>query len=178
MYYGYWQSEQYFASIAPAVREAFRFVEPSSSTARGYYEEIRQAQAVSIHVRRGDYLGMDSYRDVFADGYYERAIAYVKSKVNNPRFYVFSDDTAWCRSAFAGEQFHMVEHEGKDVHVDMWLMSNCKHNIIANSTYSWWGAWLNANPEKIVVSPKEWFTERSVFLADMDDLLPGGWVRL
>jgi hypothetical protein len=177
-YLGFWQSEKYFASVAEQVRSAFTFRQPEKVECISVLQEIRKANSVSIHVRRGDFLQKPAYIDLCEAGYYGSAIAYMDKHVRDAKFFVFSDDIQWCRDTFKGEQFFLVDcNTGEDVHLDMFLMSECKHNIIANSTFSWWAAWLNGNQQKMVLTPDQWFSEGCVE-HDMNDILPEQWLRI
>ncbi len=135
----YYQNEGYFKSYEAEIREL-------------YGEGIGYLPTVSIHVRRGDYVGSTFHVDLTKTDYYERAI----EMFPNEHFVVFSDDPAWCKEKWGNDpRFQIIE--GNDEVTDMNLMASCKHNIIANSTFSWWAAWLNPNPGKTVVCPFEWF---------------------
>jgi len=133
---------------------------------------------VSLHLRRGDYREKSYYCDLHKLGYYEAAILEIKQRVPDAKFFVFSDDPPWCKEVFSGAEFCVVDcNQGKEAFLDMYLMTQCQHNIIANSTFSWWGAWLNRNSTKIVITPGEWFSGNDVH-HDMDDLLPEDWLRI
>jgi hypothetical protein len=176
---GYWQSEKYFLPFAERLRQIFRFRVPESVAVRAFAEEMKLCTSVALHIRRTDYQKQsDLYRDVYREGYYGKAIAFIKEHVASPVFFIFSDDIVWCREHFVGPEFRIVEHaKGELAHTDMYLMTQCKHVITANSTFSWWGAWLNANPQKIVVSPKEWFASPKI-MHNMADILPPEWQKL
>lgn len=176
---GYWQSEKYFANHADVIRSDFTFKLPISQENTGIVKMISQVNAISLHVRRGDYVSnqkTNAAHGVCSLDYYRAAIQLITKKVEHPVFFIFSDDIKWVKSNLTiDSQCVYVEHnQGQESYNDMWLMSLCKHNIIANSSFSWWGAWLNANVEKIVVAPKQWFASQK----DVRDLLPNGWVRL
>ena len=155
---GDWLSPKYFESIKDVVVIAYRFhniCNKNVDTAN----EMHGNNSVSIHIRRGDYLKLPYYC-VCNENYYRQAIEQIKDRVDNPIFYVFSNEPSWCDS-FMKEfrvNFKIVNwNQGKDSYQDMYLMTQCKHNIIANSTFSWWGAWLNNNTDKIIVAPSKWF---------------------
>lgn len=151
---GYWQSEKYFLPIADVIRKDFTFPEASSRN-KALVEEMSRTIPVSIHVRRGDYLGSFPVMD---ETYYDKTMNYFVQKYGDVHFYVFSNDMEWCRDHLDAEQTTFVDwNTGKDSPYDMWLMTQCKHNIIANSSFSWWGAWLNQNEGKEVIAPKTWF---------------------
>jgi hypothetical protein len=108
--------------------------------------------------------------------YYHEAIKIMKEKIKNPYFFIFSDDIPWVKENLKidGDAFFITGKKIKD-HEEMFLMSRCKHNIIANSSFSWWGAWLNNNPEKIVIAPKRWFNNEKI---NTSDLVPDNWLRI
>ena len=176
---GYWQSEQYFGAIAPAVRDAFTFVPPNAGN-RAIAAQIADRQSVSLHVRRGDYVSnakISEFHGLCSKEYYEAAVKLVRSKVRDPRFFVFSDDLDWCRRNLElGDEAVFVDvNRGDDSYNDMWLMSLCNHHIIANSTFSWWGAWLDGRADRITIAPRRWFAaERE----NTSTIYPADWVRV
>jgi Glycosyl transferase family 11 len=176
---GYWQSEQYFADIANIIREDFTFKLPMSQQNAELAKQINQVNAVSLHIRRGDYANnpetMATYGLCSLD-YYKEAIRYIVERVNAPHFFIFSDDINWVKNNLKIDYpYQYVDHNhGTESYNDMRLMSLCKHHIIANSSFSWWGAWLNRNPEKLVVAPQKWFANE----LNVDDLFPRGWITL
>ena len=150
---------RYFSDIEQDVRKTFEF-KGIDGVNLEWTIRMYHCNSVSLHIRRGDYLNNPIY-GVCDEKYYEKAIAAIKEKVDTPRFYVFSDDTAWCEDFMRkqGVDYQIISHNtGEDSYKDMYLMTRCKHNIIANSTFSWWGAWLNDNERKIVISPNKWTT--------------------
>lgn len=176
----YWQSEKYFTDIKDKIQSEFRFREPLAGEAAGIGEAVRRENSVSLHVRRGDYI-LPKYAKLYGGtdlAYYGRAIAHVAERVKNPRFFIFSNDAAWCRENIKSP-FPMVYvpagAAGPKASFHLQLMSLCKHNIIANSTFSWWGAWLNANAGKIVVAPKQWYRDSNMPAAG---IVPAGWTKL
>lgn len=187
---GYWQSEKYFDGIAELIRGQVTPKTPLDSRNADLQKTMQTQHSVAVHVRRGDYSSSpySSFFGVLPETYYAEAIAAVKQRAGNPAFYFFSDDIAWCKSNFGKSGAEFIGHNtGADAYKDMLLMASCKHNIIANSTFSWWGAWLNSNPEKVVIAPKQWF--RSNFLDKKEpvyasrvyntgDLIPEMWTRL
>jgi hypothetical protein len=178
IYRGTFQSEKYFENSFSEVRLNLRFQEQKTSLETQHLKaKISEQNSISLHIRRGDYLS-DKFSSGFAGicnlEYYERAVQYIKQNVSNPVFYIFTDDIEWVKENFKIENSHFVIHNsGKDSWQDMYLMSNCKHNIIANSTFSWWGAWLNNNQDKIVIAPKIWWNHFT-----KDDVVPDSWIRL
>jgi hypothetical protein len=177
---GYWQSERYFAHAAARVRQEFGFRnEPSGQNAE-LAREIAARTAVSLHVRRGDYASDPATRAVHglcSVDYYRRAAAFIAERVRDPVFVLFSDDPEWARTHLdLGGETLAVDHNGAHNGAeDLRLLSLCRHHIIANSTFSWWGAWLSANPDKIVIAPARWFADGT---RDTSDLLPHRWVTL
>ena len=176
---GYWQSEKYFLEVAEQIREDFYFRLPLESQNTELAKQINQVNAVSLHVRRGDYANnpkTTATHGLCSLDYYREAIQHVAKHVQQPYFFVFSDDIAWVKSDlkidFPCE--YVVFNQGAESHNDMRLMSLCQHHIIANSSFSWWGAWLNQNADKIVVAPKRWFVNET----NTEDLIPQDWVML
>ncbi|MGC8880317.1 MAG: alpha-1,2-fucosyltransferase [Anaerolineae bacterium] len=177
---GYWQSEKYFATIADLIREEFQLKREPSATSRELAQRICDCQAVSLHVRRGDYVTnprTHQVHGVCSLEYYARCIAYIEQRVERPTFFVFSDDMDWARDHIrpAHPTVYVTHNGAARDYEDLWLMSQCKHHILANSSFSWWGAWLCENPDKIVIAPRRWFNEPG---HDTRDLLPEGWVAL
>lgn len=176
---GYWQSERYFAAQTNTIRADFTFRQPLAGRNLELAQEIETINAVSLHIRRGDFVSNPktmAIHGVCPLAYYESAVRYIAERVDAPHFFVFSDDMDWVRANLNMDHpCRYVNHNrGSESYNDMRLMSLCRHYIIANSSFSWWGAWLNPNPEKIVVAPKKWFTKES----NLEDLFPQGWVIL
>lgn len=174
---GYWQSERYFDGVAKSLRELFRFKYDFDSVNLALSESIFDENSVSLHVRRGDYFNNPNSRRIHAvdlSGYYKKAIEYVSRRVSDPVFYVFSDDHDWVlRNVDLPKSSRIVKHNiGPMSYVDMWLMSVCKNNIMANSSFSWWGAWLNESVNKIVTCPRQWFTDEGMKVLDPSDVYP------
>ena len=176
---GYWQSESYFKDVAPAVRKDLRVISPLSADSQALAERIGNTRSVSLHVRRGDYVSNPktfSYHGVCEPGYYTKAIATLKKQVGEMEIFVFSDDLDWVKENISAEfPMTFVNHADRQDYEDLYLMSLCRHNIIANSSFSWWGAWLNKNPGKIVAAPARWFNEVN---ANTNDLLPAEWLKV
>jgi hypothetical protein len=176
---GNWQTEHYFNDCQEVIRADFSFRLPSTSINAALKEQINNVMAISLHVRRGDYLANPSslaFHGLCSLDYYRRAISYISDRVVNPVFYIFSDDIPWVRENLSIEfPCHYVDHNnGDQSYNDMRLMSLCQHHIIANSSFSWWGAWLNPSIDKIVIAPSQWV------LSDFDtsDIVPSSWVKL
>lgn len=156
---GYWQTEKYFKDIREELLEEFTFPPSLTDEEENVLQSIRRYNSVSIHIRRGDYLSnADKYGNICTKEFYFKAIQFLQEKLNTPLFYVFSDDMKWAKKEFSTFQnmfFVELGDEISDIH-DMKLMSSCKHNIIANSSFSWWASWLNQNPDKMIIAPKCW----------------------
>lgn len=163
---GYWQCEKYFADIRKTLLKKFTFPVENSSMYEKKLSQIQMSQSVSIHVRRGDYLTEQNtkvYGNICTLNYYRNAISYIREKVKDAVFFLFTNDKDWVREKIYEEGMVIVDCNSNDQdYLDMFLMSQCKHNIIANSSFSWWGAWLNQNIDKIVISPKKWFRNHKV----------------
>jgi len=153
---GFWQNEKYFKNIREELLKIF-IPKNISDTAQKFLEQIQNGESVSIHIRRKDYLSLKHIYYICELDYYKKAIELMKSKVMNPKFFVFSDDIDWCKKNLGIQAIYIENTIDID---DLFLMKNCKHNIIANSTFSWWGAWLNENENKMVIGPKQWFVKK------------------
>ena len=136
---------------------------------------IHETNSVSLHVRRGDYVKLQHIHGLCDLDYYAHAIRFITEHLTNPHFFIFSDDIQWVTNNLKigfSHTFVDINH-GHDSAWDMWLMANCKHNIIANSSFSWWGAWLNQNPNKIVVAPAQWFAD-----GQQTDIISDDWTKI
>lgn len=177
---GYFQSEKYFTDNIVNIREELKIITPPSAANIEVLDKISACNAVSLHVRRGDYVTDPEalrYHGVCDLQYYHHAVAFMAKEVNNPVFFVFSDDITWAKENIKVDyETHFVDINDADTNYeDLRLMSSCKHHIVANSSFSWWGAWLNTNISKKVVAPKKWFaTDQN----DTRDLLPDSWIKL
>lgn len=153
---GSWQNESYFKEIETMLRTEFQLSDNLDIDESDWLKSINESNSVAIHIRRGDYVSLNLDR-VCSLNYYSLAMAHIRSKINDVHFFIFSDDPKWAEENFKELNMNIVStEEYRSPCVDMYLMSQCKHQIIANSTFSWWAAWLNTNPEKIVVAPKFW----------------------
>ena len=176
---GYWQSERYFAEAADTIRSDFVLREPPSPDNRCWLDFIRaQDCAVSVHVRRDDYLLSDLH-GVCSPAYYREAARLVEQRTGAKSvFFVFSDEPDWAREHLRlGHETYVLDHnDTKDrPHEDLRLMAACDHHVIANSSFSWWGAWLDSSPDKIVVGPEPWLRSRE---HEPTGILPEGWLRV
>jgi len=172
---GYWQSERYFISAEDIIRDDFRFSTPLSDENLELADKIKHSESVSLHVRRGDYINNSVYASCSLD-YYQSAINHLSMQFDSPNFFIFSDDIDWVKENINLKHPHVYidNNQGDQSYNDMRLMSLCRHNIIANSSFSWWGAWLNANDAKTVIAPKKWFNTD----LNSKDLIPASWIRL
>lgn len=180
---GYWQSEKYFADIADIVRREFTLKTPLSEKTRDVSELIASKRSVSIHIRRGDYAALrktKQHHGVCDLEYYFRCVDHIKRSVKNPHFFIFSDDPQWARDNLKSICYAtVVDHNLLgNAYEDLWLMSRCDHHIIANSSFSWWGAWLNPRKDKIILAPKQWFAEKTQISTNIEDLFPSSWIAL
>lgn len=173
---GYWQNHNYFEKIRPELLKVFSFKPPVNLKNSIAKKTIQAKESVSVHIRRGDYLNFkDIYGEICTINYYMKAIEYIKKTVKNPHFYFFSDEPNWIRENFNLSNMTVIDWNSRDdASYDMYLMSKCKHNIIANSTFSWWAAWLNKNPKKIVISPSKYDSKTNI----TDDKKLNGYIYL
>lgn len=171
------QSWKYYIGCEQEIREAFAWNKGLlSEKTNEVAAAINNCNSVSIHIRRGDYLSPwnKGLGEVCDAAYLERAIAYIRFHLENPHFFIFSDDKEWVKENMAGDDVTIVDHNyGTDSWQDMYLMSQCKHQILANSSFSWWSAFLNVNEGKIIVAPKRWWAP-----FEHDDVVPDSWIRL
>ncbi len=178
---GYWQSEKYFRDREDVIRKEFSIKVPMSGPNEVMARRIAdEPTAVSIHVRRGDYVSdstTNRYHGTCSLDYYRDAVERISELADGAHFFVFSDDIEWVKENLKpGRPVTYVDfNDDKSNYEDLRLMSLCKHHIIANSSFSWWGAWLNLNPDKIVIAPGKWFNDTSI---DTADLIPDSWIRL
>jgi hypothetical protein len=156
-YTGYWIDRRFFMTDENTIRKIFEFKNEMSECNKKTVNAIQNSSSVSVHIRRGDFVGNKTYDGICDKAYYDRAIKIIENRVDNPHYYLFSDDPEWIRNNFKLENMTIVDwNKEEESYWDMYLMSCCRHNIIPNSTFSWWGAFLNPNDEKIVVGPKYW----------------------
>jgi len=177
---GYWQSEKYFFHYSELIRKQFKFKIFLSSKNIVVADLIKKtSNAVSLHIRRGDYTSTAEARSVhFVCGidYYDRAMKAIENKVLEPTYFIFSDDIEWVKKNIKIKKNHYYINHNKsnESYNDMRLMSLCDHHIVANSSFSWWGAWLNPNIDKIVIAPKKWFANS----IDCTTHVPKKWLRI
>ncbi|WP_353124357.1 alpha-1,2-fucosyltransferase [Parapedobacter pyrenivorans] len=171
-YWGYWQHIGYIRPVADQLRTDLRF--PAFADAKNIElaNMLVDGNTVSVHIRRGDYLGDPLLGGICDADYYQRALTYIRQHVDSPLFIFFSDDIPWCKGNLPIANALFVDwNAGMESFRDMQLMSLCRHHIIANSSFSWWGAWFNPYPGKIVVSPSRWVTMDELDLSGI--ILPG-----
>jgi hypothetical protein len=174
---GIWQVEAYSKDIKNILLKEFVFRMPEDEKNIELIEKIKQSNSVSIHIRRGDYLS-DHWQKILGvikgTAYYKNAIDHINKKIRDPFYFVFSDDSNWVKENLRlGNCIYVDHNTGNNSYIDMYLMSLCKHNIIANSTFSWWAAWLNKNENKIVLIPERWINGKSC-----EGIFPISWIKI
>jgi len=176
-YYGGWHTPSYFKSVNESVLGVYNFNNPSDIENINIINKIISFNSVSLHVRRGDYINssnIDLFGGVCTIDYYKNAINLILEKVDDCHFFVFSNDMKWVQENLHLENFTYVDNNnGLNSWLDMYLMSLCNHNIIANSTFSWWGAWLNKHLNKIVISPNK-FLNKDLYT----EVYPENWLKI
>ena len=177
---GYWQSEKYFKEYRKDLLMQFTLRKEIHLQGQQYREKIKSTESVSLHIRRGDYVAnthTNSVHGICSLEYYKDAVLNIEEKVGNIHLFIFSDDLNWAKENldFIDNITFIELPEDVPDHEEMYLMSLCKHNIIANSSFSWWGAWLNQHENKMVIAPKLWFNDISI---DTSDLIPEDWMCL
>ena len=178
-YDGYWQSERFFKSVEDILRKELQFRLQLNEIHDNLLIKISLNESVSIHIRRGDYITIKGNKELFSEctlEYYKQAINFFNVKLNNPLFFIFSDDINWAKNRFIGDEYCFVDFNKDFPEMDLYLMSKCKNNIIANSTFSWWGAWLNNYEFKKVIAPRKWYNGSLNIL--VNDLLPSDWIKI
>lgn len=178
---GSFQNEEYFFNIANEIHKRFSFKPFFDEKNLWFINQIKDSESVAIHVRKGDgYSSWKRFQGTCPLEYYKTAIEYMQLKLKNPRFFVFTDSPTWVKENFSWLKYDLVDWNptvGWGNHFDMQLMSMCKHNIIANSTYSWWGAWLNNNLRKIVIAPRYWYS-KSISLKEQRNIVSDLWIKM
>lgn len=179
---GYFQCEKYFLYIRDVLLSQFTIKEKLSDYTQELSKMISDStNSISLHIRRGDYVSNSHTKSIHGTCdliYYANAIQYIKNKLQNVSIFLFSDDIEWSKENLRIENIIYIDSKEKRIpHEDIYLMSLCKHNIIANSSFSWWGAWLNQNKDKIVIAPKRWFADEKLEKYSID-IVCDDWVRL
>ena len=166
---GYWQSEKYFRKYKNEIYEMFTLKDPISQSCEEILNNINKENSVAIHIRRGDYIEIGCNLDV---EYFQDAIKYIENNIENPVFYVFSDDIEWVKDKFDNTNKYKFISNSKNLTMieEFYLMSSCKNQIISNSSFSWWAAWLNKNDDKLVIVPK--------FSVWSGDFYPDEWIKI
>ncbi|MCU4165570.1 alpha-1,2-fucosyltransferase [Carboxylicivirga caseinilyticus] len=178
---GYWQSEFYFSEYKTEIFELFQFPSLPVEYTRIQFE-ISQCNSVSIHIRRGDYASssyINSIHGLLPMSYYKSSINTIQDLYPESHFFIFSDDIEWVKLNFDSNHKQTIVDTSRsnEAHIDMQLMSLCKHNIIANSSYSWWAAWLNQNENKTVIAPKKWFADNKKNDTQTKHIIPRAWIQ-
>lgn len=175
---GYWQSEKYFEEIEDTIRREFTIKTEADKKNKSMLEKIKSTNSVCLHVRRGDYVHESKASKLHGTctlEYYKKSIELMNGKLSQPTYFIFSDDIIWTKKNLKIEKpaiFVDINSSGKS-YEDLRLMSNCNHFIIANSTFSWWAAWLSGNSDKIICAPKRWFNTQ-----EEGDIVPKEWIRV
>jgi len=175
--YGYFQTEKYFEKYRNEILEIFTFKQNHKDEAENFLSEkvpplASDKNIISLHVRRGDYTLYPNHHPTCSDEYYQSAIS--KFDLSNSIFLVFSDDIEWCKKKFEGESFIFSDTDNQ--YLDLAIMSFCDHHIIANSSFSWWGAWLNKSEDKKVIAPSRWFGP--ALNKDTSDIYCKNWIKI
>ena len=170
---GYWQNELYFSNIREVLLRELSPINSMNDLGCDYLEPINKCNSVSLHVRRGDYLNLKNINVLDVD-YYMKAVEYIRKSIEKPTFFIFSDDLDWCKKSLGFLDGCIYVDRTQTEIDDLKLMSFCRHNIIANSSFSWWGAWLNQNPKKTVIAPKDWMLNDP----GSNDVILSDWVKL
>lgn len=177
LFSGYWQSEKYFKQIENIIRQDFQLKDIPDELNHEMANLMQVSDSISLHVRRGDYVTnpvTQEFHGLCSPKYYQKAIQIVQDKIDNPVFFVFSDDMEWVKQNMniPCKCYYITNNTAKKDYLDMWLMSQCKHHIIANSSFSWWGAWLGGLDDSLTIAPKKWFQDPRI---ETRDLLPEPW---
>lgn len=177
LFYGYWQTEKYFKSIEGIIKKEFVFKRPLDNKNIELVDQINEVNSVSLHIRRGDYVSIKNLAHICTLEYYQKAVKLIKEKISKPVFYIYSDEIEWVKENISLEEdiIFVDWNKGEDSYKDMQLMSLCKHNILANSSFSWWAAWLNNNKNKMVIAPSRWFNNKT---DDIRDLILDDWFKI
>jgi len=174
---GYFACEQYYADILPVLREEIRFPESENIKNREMAEKMKNCQSISVHIRRGDYLKGENakmFGGICTKQYYDSAMGVMRQKVEKPHFFLFSDDPAYAAQQYQGEEYTIVDiNHGADSFYDMWLMSQCRHHICANSTFSFWGARLDGKADKLMIRPTKHKNSQPFVWEEMKELWKG-----
>jgi hypothetical protein len=179
---GYWQTEKYFESIRDILFEEFTLIQEPNRANYELLKDIRENESICLHIRRGDYINnkaINSFHGICDLDYYYKGIEYILHRKENTKIFIFSDDIEWCKKNIRSQQSHNFVNINtpEKGYEDLRLMYNCKHFIIANSSFSWWGAWLSKNPDKIVIAPNSWFADKKA-QKYADCIVPDSYIRI
>lgn len=178
IFHGDWQTEKYFLHCKDDIRKQFTFPQFDEKDNIIIAKKMASENSVAIHVRKGEDYTNPLFVNICTLDYYKKAIDIIKHKVKDPIFYIFTDSPEWVKSNFPELEYTLINwNEGDKAFRDMQLMANAKHNIIANSTFSWWGAWLNPNPDKVVISPRIFFNPVRKYNRKTD-IIPDSWIKV
>lgn len=177
---GYWQSYKYFDNIRQDLLNDFTPKGNLSKSQSELISLIKKSNSVAIHIRRGDYVSnpkANAHHGLCSVDYFKSAVDYITGKVSDAQFFIFSDDIDWCKGnlQIEGDVTYIIPDEVTPT-VDLHMMSQCRHFIISNSSFSWWAAWLSVHADKIVIAPRDWL--RNNVENCMDDLIPQTWIRM
>lgn len=169
-FFGYWQNEEYFKKNKNLIINDFKFIFPTDQININHYNNIKSSNSVSVHIRRGDYKTSKAHNLLDID-YYTKSINLLENQLKDLNYFIFSDDMEWVKLNFPqSDKFHFISNNTLTPQFDMFLMSNCNFNIIANSSFSWWAAYLNLNTNKIIIAPSNWYKNSRC------NILPKEWV--
>jgi hypothetical protein len=177
---GYWQTEKYFAAFSDTIRSDFALKSTPAGDNRTLLDRMDDCESVAVHIRRGDYVSNPaaaSFHGLCGLDYYHEAIKQIEARVEHPHLFIFSDDIPWARLHFkTPHPMTFIDHNStEDPCEDLRLMSACRHFVIANSSFSWWGAWLSENHRKVIVAPRKWFQSDE---KDTHDQIPAAWIQI
>lgn len=177
---GYWQSERYFATVRDVLLKDLIIKKEMSEQCKLTKSLILNSNSVSLHIRRGDYVSnknATASHGILSLEYYNKAMTHLNGLHQDLKVFIFSDDMNWVKEnlKLTNECVYVDFNTGENSVFDMYLMSQCKHNIIANSSFSWWGAWLNQNLQKTVIAPEKWFADKNL---NTKDLIPNSWLKM
>lgn len=179
---GFWQSEKYFKDIEKIIRHDFTL---RGEQNKEYYEmlsKIKNCDSISVQVRRGDFVLNKELKKTYHEcspSYFQKAVSIIANKTNNPKIFVISDGLEWVKKNISFPYpTEYISHTGFTDNQKIMLMAACKHNVISNSTFAWWGAWLNQNPNKIIVSPRIWLNDKNKNKSYVNNLIPESWIKI
>lgn len=174
---GFWQSPLYFKDIEDSIRQDFTVKEELIKNVKEKGKELESSTSVAVHIRRGDFLNPKAvaYHGVLNAAYYLNALTLIREKVPGASICYFSDDIEWVKKNLPAGNGEYISSFTRSAIEDFYLMTKCRHHIIANSSFSWWTAWLNDNPGKTVIAPKKWFADERI---NTIDLIPKEWIRI